>query len=286
MRPAVRGVCSPHALLVRSWPEGLRVTECSWWRKFWDESEVRAALALQRSNHNIRTVDEFAEHPESRPSHDFKGRFRLCEMSESFDRGGHYQRQFDRWLWESFYSNPHMLPSLGCLVNMVRLKQVMWNRYGLFFDVDTIQEVYPESELAEWVIKAYEADEIATPIYRDECMAYEVRSALFENPQPTQIRTYREEMIVQHRRRLFRESRVEYDSGGVLWFDSRLTRRIYEGEVLPRSLLEEDAKWEKERGQFWERRRNPLREQHDAGEPDRAKWCEFVAEHEKADAVS
>ena len=38
------------------------------------------------------------------------------------------------------------------------------------YDVDTIQEVYPEQELAEWVIKCYHSNDIATPIYRDEEM--------------------------------------------------------------------------------------------------------------------
>ena len=79
-------------------------------------------------------------------------RFRECDLGDSFERGQLCQRLFDVWFWKSFYQNPHMFPTLGCLINMVRIKQLLWNRYGFFFDVDTIQEVYPEQELAEWVI--------------------------------------------------------------------------------------------------------------------------------------
>ena len=168
---------------------------------------------------------------------------------------------------------------------MVRLKQVLWNRYGAFFDVDTIEEVYPENELARWVIRAYETDEIATPEYRDDELSYEVRNAFFAKPQPTRIRSYAEEMRVQRRRRLWREERVEFDGGGVRWYDSRISCRIYEGELLPRNLFLEDDRRIQERREFWARRRCPLREQHDAGEPDRKEWGEFVANREKAEEV-
>ena len=108
-----------------------------------------------------------------------------------------------------------MFPTFGCLVNMVRLKQLLWNRYGFFFDVDTIQEVYPENELAEWVINVIKMHEMATPVYRDDAMSYEVRNEFFCDPQPTRIRPYCEEVAVQHRRQLFREKYIEYDGSGV-----------------------------------------------------------------------
>ena len=38
---------------------------------------------------------------------------------------GRVQRLFDVWLWKSFYQNPHMFPTLGCLINMVRIKQLV-----------------------------------------------------------------------------------------------------------------------------------------------------------------
>ena len=128
--------------------------------------------------------------------------------------------------------------------------------------------------------------EMATPVYRDDAMLYDVRNEFFCDPQPTRFRSYCEEVAVQHRRQLFREKYIEYDSSGVHWFDSRLTCRVYEGEPLPRSLLLEDDRSHTERQEFWEHRRNPLKEQYDAGEPNGAKWGEFLAEHEKAAEVS
>ena len=89
-------------------------------------------------------------------------RFRECDLGDSFDRGRFHQRQYNLWLWRSFYHNPHFFPSLGCLVNMVRIKQALWNRYHFFFDVRTISEVYPDNEIAEWVISAWECFRIAT----------------------------------------------------------------------------------------------------------------------------
>ena len=49
-------------------------------------------------------------------------------------------------------------------------------------------------------------------------------------------------MAIQRRRQRFRESRVEFEHGGVNWFDSRLRRRVFEGEVLPRCLVVADEK--------------------------------------------
>ena len=85
------GSCSlfPHALLVRSWPEAMRVRDCIWWKEFWSDAEVRTALAMKQSDPLVRPIDELMEHSSTRSGGNggFTGNFRLCEMSDSFDRG-------------------------------------------------------------------------------------------------------------------------------------------------------------------------------------------------------
>ena len=264
----------PHALLVRDWPSPQEVLECSWWRAFWREREVRRAMKLREKDVWGWVIDEAAEYTELCPAGPVKVafRFRYCDLAASFDRGRFHQRQFDMWLWHSFYSNPHMLPTLGCLVNMIRLKQLLWNRYGFFFPVDVIEEVYPDNELAGWVINAYNSHSVATPTFRDEEISYECRNKFFANEWPPKIRSFEEEVRIQERRRLLREKCIEYDHGGVKWYDSQLCRRIWDGEALPASLLANDNRVIKQRAVFWKRRREPLKEQHDAGVPNRAEW--------------
>ena len=50
----------------------------------------------------------------------------------------------------------------------MRLKHQLWKRYGFFFDVDTISEVFPENELASWVRQVYDSYSIAKVEFRDE----------------------------------------------------------------------------------------------------------------------
>ena len=63
----------------------------------------------------------------------------------------------------------------------MRIKQELWNRYGFFFDVDTIQEVYPDNEIASWVAKAYEDFSIGEVEFRDEEMSFERLNWSFDN---------------------------------------------------------------------------------------------------------
>ena len=284
------GVTSPlpHALLVRDWPVAGALEYQSWWLNYFSEEEVEEAAKKRKADVDGRVPNQLEEHAElcsvAPVARAF--RFRECDLGDSFERGRSCQRSFDVWLWKSFYQNPHMFPTLGCLINMVRIKQLLWNRYGFFFDVDTIQEVYPEQELAEWVIKCYHSNDIATPIYRDEEMSYECRNSFFANPWPRRIRSYSAEMAIQRRRQRFRESRVEFEHGGVNWFDSRLRRRVFEGEVLPDCLVAADKQQLAERQSWWERRRDPSKSQHDAEEPNPERWSAKLEEEQAATEVS
>ena len=38
---------------------------------------------------------------------------------------------------------------------LIGLKMRLWRRYSIFYDAETIGEVYPENELMEWVWEAF-----------------------------------------------------------------------------------------------------------------------------------
>ena len=147
----------PHLILLESGPKAIEVEEETWWRPYWSKEEVLKAKMRQKGSN--RTVDPYDSC--TCAVHDLCAKMnrkhRLCDMAASFDRGPYHQRQFNRWMWENLYSNRCLFPTLGCLYNLVRLKHELWNRYGFFFDVDVIAEVFPENELASWVIKAYDS---------------------------------------------------------------------------------------------------------------------------------
>ena len=82
----------------------------------------------------------------------------------------------------------------------MRLKHELWNRYGFFFDVDVIEEVFPENELASWVMKAYEGYSIAKIEFRDEEMVCERLNWSFDNRCPRRMRSFEEELQVLARR--------------------------------------------------------------------------------------
>ena len=104
-------------------------------------------------------------------------------------------------------------------------------------------------------------------------MAFECRNGFFSRSYPAQMRTYDAEVAIQRRRRRFRDSRVEFEHGGVNWFDSRLRRRVFEGEVLPRCLIKADDQVLADRQWFWLQHQQPSKAQHDAQEPDKKKWA-------------
>ena len=189
------------------------------------------------------------------------------------------------WLWALFYRNSYGFPTLGCLINVVRIKQMLWRRYHFFFDADTLQEVYPENEIATWVFAAWRAGRIAIPEWRDNELSYEVLTRSFENAWPRKLRSYEDEMLVQERRREWREAIVEGCPGEIAYY-SQVRRRIYEGEELPRGLALIGDNVIKERAKFWERRRNPDKGQHDAMEPNLSAWRKQVKAKQAAAIVS
>ena len=258
----------PHALLTRDFGPLDDVNEVDWWCELWGAGEVEEA---QRNKRVL--VDERREHDDVVIAH--RGRresgYRVCSMADSFDRGESLQRSFDMWLWRPFYSNPYGFSSLACLVNMVRMKQMLWQRYHFFFNPDTLQEVYPESELASWVIFAWENDGIAVPEWRDEELSYEALNSSFVAPWPREIRAFEEEVLVQNRRSHWRNM-IVYSYAGNSSYKSHVDRRIYAGEELPRCLIEEDEEMEAFRRSYWENRRAPKREDHEALEVGPATW--------------
>ena len=263
----------PHSLLVRDWSCVKDAEEDDWWREFWSEDEVVAARDAKNAGGASFQIDELREHGDlGVPGRvGYGNAFRWCWVSDCFDRGRQLQRIYDVWLWHAFYSNHHNLPTLGCLVNLVRLKQMLWRRYGFFFDVDTIQEVYPDSELASWVFAAWKTDDIALPEWRDMELSYEKRACWFEQPWPKRIRTYDKEIKLQAARDEWRKT-VHWPHGGETPFFAQFRVRIWDGEELPRCLLAAEEHASRERKAFWVRRRKICMAQHHAQEPNRAKW--------------
>ena len=138
-------------------------------------------------------------------------------MAASFDRGPYHQCQFNKWIWENLYDNRCLFPTLGCLCNLVRLKHELWNRYGFFFDVDVIAEVFPENELASWVIKAYNSYSIAKIEFRDEEIVCERTNWSFDNRCPQRMQSFEEELQVLNRRAKWRQFRRFGEPGEVMY---------------------------------------------------------------------
>ena len=257
-------VC-PHALLVRDFGPLEDVSHALWWREFYDVADVEEAKKCRRNWKSISRVNELEEHREIALWCRGCGErdYRLCDMSKSFNRGPLPQRAFDMWLWGPFYSNPHDFPSLACLVNLARMKQMLWRRYHFFYDVATLQEVYPENELARRVLLAWDNEEIALPEWRDLELSYEALNSSFTKTWPRHYRSFQEERLVQLRRANWRESVVRSNSG-LLPFNPCLDRRIYVGEELPRSLVAEDDEKLEDNVSRWAKRRVPIQENRKA----------------------
>ena len=142
----------PHLILLENGPKAAEIEGETWWRAYWSAEEVQKAKIHQKgSNRTVNPYDACicAIH-ELCAKMDRK--HRNCDIAASFDRGPYYQRiNSTGRIWENFYDNRCLFPTFGCLCNLVRLKHELWNRYGFFFDVDVISEVFPENELASWV---------------------------------------------------------------------------------------------------------------------------------------
>ena len=146
-----------------------------------------------------------------------------------------------------------MFPTLGCLCNIVRIKQELWNQYGFFFDVDTIQEVYPDNKIASWVAAAYEEFSIGLVEFRDEEMLYERLNWSFDDRWPKKMRDFDEEVRVLQRRERWRQMKNMFEPCGVMYYTSR-DQRIYRGEELPRCLLFDDTRIKNQNAYYWKRR--------------------------------
>ena len=155
------------------------------------------------------------------------------------------------------------------LSSLVRVKQRLWRRYNMFYDVDTIEEVYPENELMEWVWDAW--GEKAEPVikWRDKEMGYEWTNEWCGRQAPKKIRSYEEEVQVQERRRRYREGKFAWSMCEGLRMPDLARKAL---EMSGNSLTQEMRDFLEERRRFWERRRNPCKEQHDAGEPNHHRW--------------
>ena len=200
-------------------------------------------------------------------------------MEDTFDRGRYHTRAFNLWMHKPFFDNPHMLPDRESLFDVVRVKYELWNRYRLFYDVDTIREVFPDNEIAQWVIDARLAGRRAEAIFRDSEMSYERSNEWCEVRWPRRMRSYEEELKVQARQKFWRTASVYWRPSSDMYYEV-VMKKIYEGEELPRCLVEEDERVAAEHRKFWERRRNPVKEQHDAGIPDPIEWEKFCRERE------
>ena len=82
----------------------------------------------------------------------------------------------------------------------MRLKHELWNRYGFFFDVNVIAEVFPKNKLASWVVNAYNNYLMAKIKFRDEEMVCERTNWSFDNWCPQRMRSFDEELEVLNRR--------------------------------------------------------------------------------------
>ena len=273
----------PHLLLLENGPKAVEIEEETWWRVYWSIEEVQKAKSRQDGSN--RMVDPYDCC--TRAVHELCAKMnrkeRVCDMAASFDRGPYHQRQFNKWMWENFYDNRCCFPTLGCLCNLVRLKHELWNRYGFFYDVDVIAEVFPENELASWVMKAYNSYSIAKIEFRDEEMVCERSNWSFDDRCPRRMRSYEEELRVLARRARWRRFNDFGEPGEVMYLPF-IRQRIYAGEEVPRCLLIADddivARHVKER----EKRRNPDKAQFDAKEPDRRKFeeDEQIRKHQAA----
>ena len=122
-----------------------------------------------------------------------------------------------------------------------------------------------------WVIFAWENDGIAVPVWRDEELSYEALNSSFMAPWPREIRAFEDEVLVQNRRAHWRNM-VVYSYAGNLSYKSYVDRRIYAVEELPRCFIKEDEEMEAFRRSYWEKRRAPKREDHEALEVGPATW--------------
>ena len=112
---------------------------------------------------------------------------------------------YEEWLWQSIRTKRYLFLSVKMIYALIRLKEQLWRRHRMFYDVETIQEVYPENELAEWVWEAFKKGEEPKIKWRDGEMAYEWTNEWCGRYPPKRMRSYEKEVEIQARRRKYRE---------------------------------------------------------------------------------
>ena len=185
---------------------------------------------------------------------------------------------YEKWMWGSMEDNRFAFPTVSMWYWLVVLKEKLWQCYNIFYDADTIEEVFPENEVAEWVWEACSLKKEPRIIWRDRELSFEWTNDWCGRQAPREIRTYEEEVQVQLRRRRYREGTFAWNTGEGFKMPRRPRNR--------RLTAEEEARFCEERRLFWERRRCPCKAQHDAREPNYLKWDALQENSKKRAAVS
>ena len=181
-------------------------------------------------------------------------------------------------MWGAMRENRFSFPDVAMWYWLMRLKERLWKRYNIFYEADVIEEVYPENEVAGWVWEALKAKREPRVVWRDREMSYEWLNDWCGRQAPKEMRSFEEEVAVQARRRRYREGVFPWNTGTGLQMPIRAKKKILS--------LEEEARFLVERGQFWERRRAPVRAQFEANEPDHLRWDALQQERTQSHKVS
>ena len=192
------------------------------------------------------------------------------EEEELDPRYGEYL--YEEWMWSAMRENRFSFPDVEMWYWLMQLKKRLWRRYNIFYEADVIEEVYPENEVAGWVWEAIKAKREPRVVWRDREMSYEWLNDWCGRQAPKEMRSFEEEVTVQARRQKYREGVFPWNTGTGLKMPTRTKKKIL--------TLEEEARFLAERKRFWERRRMPVRAQHDAKEPNHVRWgCAPIGEN-------
>ena len=195
-----------------------------------------------------------------------------CTWAESFERGPLRQREYNIWMYAPLFSYAHAFPCWSFHLDVLGVKRALWKRWGADYGVRTIREVFPDNEIAEWVIEARKEGRKPHIVYRAEEMSYERDYMFGEVGWPSLIRPYAEEVAIQARRRYYREKEVVWDWPEEACVLPDMTQMIYEGEELPEVLLRARELVAATQEEYWRRRRNPEQARHNAKEPNMDRW--------------
>ena len=120
---------------------------------------------------------------------------------------------YETWMWGSMRESRFAFPDVSMWYWLVVLKERLWKCYNIFYDADTIDEVYPENEIAGWVWEGVKAKKEPRVIWRDQEMSFEWTNDWCGRQAPREIHSYNEEVLVQMRRRRYREGTFAWNTG-------------------------------------------------------------------------